>query len=150
MSINTVSSLTRYVEPNLAPIDPRLQTHEGGENNWCVTAMKTAAVIATIIVAIGSFVLLGPLVGLVVTLVIGLPALLIFNSSRGHSHAHGGAPWFPFYPTYHVPVGRGDVLVGGGHARHYPPHDHAHGRGHPGPTRVPPPSGPYGHVPIGR
>ncbi len=220
MSISAVSPLPRYVEPNPVIVDPRLQSNEGEGNSCWTTAMKIAGIIAAVIASIASFVYLGPLVGLVITLVLGTGALLIFNSCCGSVHDHprnrddaylhtpwyqrlfnfipiGGAyapqhvpvrghephvpvghdhvspsahrpwyeglgNWFSFIPSgvremndgAHVQVGRGNGR-GGGNVQvgrgHNPPNDpHAHGRGRGGPTSVPPPTGPFGHVSVGR
>jgi hypothetical protein len=206
MSISAISPLSRYVAPNPVIVDPRLQTNEG-ESCW-TTAMKIAAMITAVIASIAGFVFLGPLIGLVVTLILGTGALLIFNSCFANSHDHprrdgaslntpwyqrvfpfivptGGAhvpirgphvpvgqghtparPWYESLFSYipsgirhmneddHVPVGRGHgrgghIPVGRGHGPASDPH-HAHGRGRAGPTHIPPPSGPTGHVPIDR
>jgi hypothetical protein len=126
MSINAISPLPRHVESHAVIADPRLQTHEG-EGNCLTTAMKVAGIIAAMFTAITSFVYLGPLLGLVVTLVLGTGAWLIFNSNcasahnhtRHSDHAHLHAPFyqrlFSFIPTGgrnhepHVPVGQGHI-----------------------------------------
>lgn len=165
MSISAVSLLPRHFDPNTLTADPRLKVNND-ENCW-MTAMKVAGVIATVIASIASFVFLGPLLGLAVTLVLGTGALLIFNShcvgahnhTRHDAHLHpplyqrvfsfiptgGFGNWSSYFPSGVLGMNNdGHVRVGGGH-RGRGRGNHVHvpvGRGHDGRGG--------GHVPVGR
>jgi len=195
--------MPRYIEQT-PDVNPRLQVNEGEDGGFLSTALKVAAVIASLVASIGSFVIVGPIAGLVVTLACSFGLLFLFRScSDAHNHYRAPndiqefhIPWYqrvfyrvplvsgPCFPSGpHVPVGRGheapNVPVGHGHIPDHSPRPwydvfsyfpsgvrdshvpvgggHGNPRrnpnGHPpghGPTQTPPPSGPGGHVPVGR
>ena len=126
MSIQSVLTTPRYPEQASAPTEcsMRLQARQGDGDSCWSTALKVAAVIAGITASIGSFVFLGPIGGLVVTLLVGGAGALYFSNcckSSAHDHAHDVAiPWyqrmFSYFPAGHSIGGNGPhVRVGGGH-----------------------------------
>jgi hypothetical protein len=133
MSIGSISLQTpRFIEQN-AEIDPRLQVNAGDSSCW-TTALKVAAVIAGLAASIGSFAFLGPIAGIVTTVVCGAGLLLLFTDCcrSSHNHQHNNAivpvlPWYqrvftyiPFGTNYmhhghHEQVGNRNGNVGGSH-----------------------------------
>lgn len=112
-------------------INPRLQVNEGEDGGFLSTALKVGAVIAGLAASIGSFIVAGPVAGLVVTLASSVGLLFLFRSCSG-AHNHYRAPndiqevHIPWYQRvfYSVPaMGSGyrqpsgpHVPVGQGHA----------------------------------
>ncbi len=125
MSINPVLTMPRFADPLSAESNPRLQAKEG-DSCWA-TALKVAGVIGAIIASIGSFVFMGPIGGIITTLILGVGGVLFFNSCcRNSPHDHVGdaaaMPWhqrlFSWIPAGNaVPSVRNEphVRVGGGH-----------------------------------
>src|SRR5262245_15215781 len=124
MSIQLGLTTPRYAEQPSATVgaDMCLQAHQDEGSSCCSTAFKVAAVIAGIIASIGSFFLMGPIGGLVVTALAGAGLLCLFSccsegSAPDHLPNNVAIPWyqrvFSFIP---IPV-RNDphVRVGGGH-----------------------------------
>jgi hypothetical protein len=125
MSLSSISpQLSRSLEPS-SMVNPRLQVKEGAESTCMSTVLKVATIAALVIVALGAFVVLGPIIG-VVALVCGAGLILLFNSCCNSQHTHHRAPpqapvsrsWFDFsafVPSFlvsrshdrHVPVGTG-------------------------------------------
>ncbi len=125
MSINPVLTMPRSAEPISAQFNPRLQAKEG-DSCW-TTALKVAGVITAIIASIGSFVFLGPIGGIIATLIVGAGGLLTFNSccqNSAHDHVRD-APALPWHQRLFswTPAGNAvtpvrnepHVHVGGGH-----------------------------------
>ncbi len=121
-------SLVLHTSP-LQPSNPRHLACDG--NSGCLgTALKVAGIATCIIANIASFVLFGPIGGLI-TLVFTVPTTLgLLNSLLGISgpHVHRNPVYIPWYqrvyswipsfswPTFSFPRGGGHVLVGGWHA----------------------------------
>lgn len=124
MSIHSILTMPRHPEQASTPeVNPRLNAHQGDGNSCWSTTLKVMGVIGGILASIAGFVFLGPIGGIIVTLLSGGAALLLFNNCCGSSaHDHPGdaaIPWyqrvFSFSPTGTSPDPQPHVRVGGGH-----------------------------------
>lgn len=176
MSLSSISSQMPCLINQHAAMNPRLLA--GAGNSYASTMMKVAALVISVIASIGVFVALGPIVGLVTVIICGLGLLELFKSSCNGSHQHLGRTWFmnnghnnghhvnvggghlqppPVNPP-HVGVGRGHLAQQQHRGHNHPPGNVAVGgglnlpqRNHGnGPVQPPAPTGPNGHVPVGR
>ena len=133
MSLSSISSqLPRAVEQQ--NMERHIQSSVSSAMD-CSTVCKVLAVVASVFISIGAFVLGGPITGVVVALLCAASLLSLFTGSiPSHQHGiwflSGNPPGRGFDP--HDPHGRGHVAVGRGHFRGAP---------------VQPPT--YGHAPVG-
>ena len=127
MSLNAIFGAHRA--PNIFHQRPPIDNE--GSNSCLATAFKVGAIIVAIFATIASLTLLGPLAGIVTTLISGAALFFIFKSCCGDSHTHPPAHdphvhrgGYPPPPIHH-------------HGAHHDPH--VHRGGYP-----PPPIHPYG------
>ena len=139
MATSTISPFSyRALEQNQIENNPRLLAHAGEDSGFMSTAAKTGTVFAAIIASIGGFMILGPLAGIVITLISAIGTMWYLNSGddpHAHTQYPNGAnlnispPWYQqifqtFVPPpaqtphghqhHHLPTQQ-HIPVGGGH-----------------------------------
>jgi hypothetical protein len=103
MPIQALSPLNyQPISPSQVQVDLRHQAKANDES--CLsTAIKVLVVAGGLLTSAGSFLVLGPLAGLVVTLICGITGTWLLNSCNAdpHStHRHPASPRFPITPFY--------------------------------------------------
>lgn len=126
-------------------VDPRLLTHAGDDESCCSIVSKVAAVALITFVTIATFVIGGPLIGIVAIVLAGASLHWLFDCCNDDDRG------MIYYP--HIPVGGGHMMHSHHGAPQYPsdirggrnmgvgtrttdPHDHGSGPYVPGHTTV--------------